>query len=258
MCFELSKVIDGKTYDNIIIPTEHWCSFEGMYSGCTSLQKAPDMLSCNFISADGSSDGSYSRGSTFRKIFENCVSLKETPAIKIDTVDKYNELPKYNADASFKYMFSNCTSLRKVNDITLYVNNGDGSEPSVGVAGDDFFSKMFNGCTSLNEVGNLTFKFTKAPSVECMFCNCTSLTSLDLSNVTPECEAPYMLANSPKLSYIKARVVSSYGFMKHMWIIVYLGVSNTGIFETITKYYNAENKNPPFLPLYWKWRKSDT
>lgn len=232
----------------------YWCSLEGMYSGCTSLQKATDKLSCMFISS--ASGGSYSSGCAFRKMFENCVSLKETPTIEVSTVDKYNELPEYNASASFNYMFSNCTSLRKVNDITLY--HSTNGETSAGVAGEDYFSKMFNGCTSLNEVGNLTFKFNKASCVECMFCNCTSLTSLDLSNVTPECTVPYMLINSPKLSYIKAKIVSSYAGYETYVDNSFAGVSNTGVFESTTKYYNAGNPNPPFLPLNWTWRKSDT
>ena len=124
--------------------------YRQMFKDCTSLITAPEIA---LTSVEGTRNCS--------EMFRNCASLTTAPSqLKITTIGSW----------CYEYMFSGCTSLQVAPEILA---------TAVGTSSRNECQYMFNGCSSL---------ITPPPSLdivttgqyytyECMFLNCTSLTT---------------------------------------------------------------------------------
>lgn len=145
-------------YDNryldfdVTLPTLNGASgvFFGMFRGCSSLTKAPNLT---FTAAVGN----YACGDMFR----DCISLKNLPTITVTT--------KTIGTYGFAYMFQNCISLTETIPLQEY---------TVGQYGCQY---MYYNCTSLTtiDLSNITTSSTYALQYMCAGCaNLTTITGL--------------------------------------------------------------------------------
>ena len=115
--------------------------YRSMFSGCTSLTKAPE------ITATRLSDSCYS------EMFNGCTSLEEAPALPATRL----------AHSCYQSMFNGCTSLTRAPEL-----------PATTLA-DYCYQGMFNGCTSLTRAPELPATTLAQFCYESMFKGCTSL-----------------------------------------------------------------------------------
>ena len=116
--------------------------YSGMFGGCTSLTEAPVLPATTLV------------GSCYSNMFNGCTSLTEAP-----------ELPATKlANNCYEYMFYKCTSLTKA--------------PAFPVTTLDSgcYAGMFSGCTSLTKAPELPATTLAASCYQSMFSGCTSLT----------------------------------------------------------------------------------
>ena len=162
------RTSDFATYESVVKG-----AFNFMFSGCTSLTKAPVLPATTLA------------GSCYESMFWDCTSLTKAPALPATTltvncyIDMFKgctslteapELPATTLSGNCYYrMFSGCTSL--VNAPAL---------PSTTLAGSCYY-KMFEGCTSLTKAPALPATTLPVARLdgscyENMFKDCTSLT----------------------------------------------------------------------------------
>ena len=135
----LYRTNDFATYNTVVD-----CAFRNLFSGCTSLTKAP-ALPATTLAKD-----------CFEYMFSGCQSLTKAPELPATTLasgcyssmfrgctslTKAPELPATTlAQWCYYYMFDGCTSLTKAPEL-----------PATTLA-DDCYGYMFYGCRKLNEV----------------------------------------------------------------------------------------------------------
>ena len=147
----LYRTNDFSTYESVV---EY--AFNYLFSGCTSLTKAP------VLPATTLSDICYSN------MFKGCTSLTKAPALPATTL----------AASCYGGMFLRCTSLTEAPVL-----------PATTLA-NGCYSNMFNGCTSLTEAPELPATTLRDRCYEYMFYNCTSLTkapALPATTLTLSC-----------------------------------------------------------------------
>ena len=133
----LYRTNDFSTFKNVV-----GYAFSGLFSGCTSLTKAP------VLPATTLSRGCYS------SMFSGCTSLTKAPELPATTLD----------NICYQYMFKGCTSLSEAPALpatTLYIA---------------CYSDMFDGCTSLTKAPALPVTTLNPTCYNGMFRGCTSLT----------------------------------------------------------------------------------
>ena len=124
-------------------------STEGMFAGCTNLEKL------NFYY-----DLTTPSLTTLYGMFADCEKLKELDVSWINTDNV----------TSFENLFRNCKSLKSL-DLSNF-----NTENAV------YMTQMFAGCESLEVVNLSSFKTKKVTTMQAMFKNCKSLISLDLTS----------------------------------------------------------------------------
>ena len=159
----LYRTNDFATYESVVEG-----AFNFMFSGCTSLTKAPVLPATTLA------------GSCYESMFEGCTSLTKAPALPATTLTvncylnmfkgctSLTEAPELPAttlsDNCYWGMFEGCASL--VNAPALPATTLDGS----------CYRSMFEGCTSLTKAPALPATTLDGSCYENMFKDCTSLT----------------------------------------------------------------------------------
>ncbi len=136
-------------------PTSYF--YAGMFSGCTSLEKAPKTLSTKINST-----------SCCNGMFNGCTSLTTAPELPATTL----------ALACYGQMFSGCTSLTTAPELPA---------TTLALA---CYEYMFNGCTSLSVIPRLPATTLAQNCYTGMFQDCTSLTTapeLPAITLQPNC-----------------------------------------------------------------------
>ena len=176
------RTSDFATYDTVV---EY--AFIYLFSGCTSLTKAPVLPATTLTS------------SCYESMFWGCTSLTEAPALPATTLTvncyigmfrgctSLTEVPELPATTlagnCYWRMFEGCTSLTQAPEL-----------PATTLAGDCYHS-MFEGCTSLTEAPalpatTLPVAIRDGNCYENMFKDCTSLTkapALPATTLSPYC-----------------------------------------------------------------------
>ena len=127
---------DFATYNTVVS-----YAFIYLFSGCTSLTKAPVLPATTLAS------------SCYESMFWGCTSLTEAPALPATTLTVN----------CYIHMFSGCTSLTKAPSL-----------PATTLAGNCYWN-MFEGCTSLTEAPALPATTLAGSCYNSMFKGCTSL-----------------------------------------------------------------------------------
>ncbi|MBQ9286962.1 MAG: BACON domain-containing protein, partial [Bacteroidaceae bacterium] len=136
---DIRTLIDYENHNTV--STEN-ARFAYLFSGCTSLTKAPELPATHLASY------------CYRQMFRDCTSLTQAP-----------ELPaNYLASYCYSSMFSGCTSLTKAPEL-----------PANYLAS-YCYSSMFYGCTSLTKAPELPANYLASYCYFLMFSGCTSLT----------------------------------------------------------------------------------
>ena len=128
---------DFATYNTVVS-----YAFIYLFSGCTSLTKAPVLPATTLA------------GSCYESMFWGCTSLTEAPALPATTLTVN----------CYIYMFKGCTSLTEAPSL-----------PATTLAGNCYWD-MFNGCTSLTKAPALPATTLAGSCYNSMFKGCTSLT----------------------------------------------------------------------------------
>lgn len=126
-------------------------SYDSMFSGCTSLAKAPELPATTLAN------------SCYHNMFKGCTSLATAPELTVTTLD-------YGCYAA---MFDGCTSLTTAPELpaTTLVSH--------------CYNSMFNGCTSLTTAPELPATTLSDSCYNAMFAGCISLaTAPELSATT--------------------------------------------------------------------------
>ena len=123
-------------------PLKYGCYFY-MFSGCTSLTKAPTLSATSLDSQ------------CYWGMFEGCTSLTTAPELPATTI----------ARECYYQMFSGCTSLTTAPEL-----------PATTIA-PRCYEEMFSGCTSLTTAPELPATAMASSCYEEMFSGCTSLTT---------------------------------------------------------------------------------
>ena len=116
--------------------------YQFMFSGCTSLTKAPELPATTL--ANG----------CYQFMFSGCTSLTKAPELPATTLASY----------CYDYMFNGCTSLTQPPAL-----------PATTLADSCYFN-MFNGCTALTQAPELPAENLAESCYSCMFQCCTNLT----------------------------------------------------------------------------------
>ena len=135
----LYRTNDFATYNTAIRD-----AFRNLFSGCTSLTKAPALPATTLY------------GDCYRDMFNGCTSLIKAPELPATTLANYCYAGMFNGCTSlvdtpvlpattlaqycYFWMFSNCTSLVESPELTATT------------LADNCYTSMFYGCSSLNEV----------------------------------------------------------------------------------------------------------
>ena len=169
-CLNMFKYCDKLIGVPSVLPAETLSDFcyQNMFSGCTSLAKAPALPATTLAEGcyDNMFDGCHSLTSTpelpaitmaatcYQGMFSSCISLTKTPVLPATTL----------ADGCYCSMFYNCTSLTKtpVLPVTTLANA--------------CYMGMFGGCTSLTTTPELPAIILPRNCYDGMFKGCTSLT----------------------------------------------------------------------------------
>ena len=220
----LYRTNDFATYNTVVD-----CAFRNLFSGCTSLTKAP-ALPATTLAKD-----------CFEYMFSGCQSLTKAPELPATTLasgcysqmfggckylTKAPELPATTlAQWCYYYMFDGCTSLTKAPELpaTTLAHNCCGF--------------MFRGCTSLTKAPALPATTLTQYCYQYMFNGCTSLTKapvLPATTLTDYCYQ-YMFDGCSNLNEVRCQMPSSYSsssigsnYAKN-WLS---NVSSTGTFYT--------------------------
>ena len=200
---DCTSLIDAS---NLILPatTLAECCYENMFSYCTSLVKAPELLAITL--AEGCYDS----------MFYSCTSLIEAPEILPATA-----LTEYCYDSMFSY----CTSLIEAPEL------------SATTLAECCYDSMFYSCTSLIEAPEiLPATALTEYCYDNMFENCTSLTKapeLPATRLVLGCYQ-HMFYGCTNLNYIKAlflttpsKPLNEPANYTHRWVY---NVASTGIF----------------------------
>lgn len=159
-------------------------SFEGMFGGCTALERIDGLNTSN--------------GTTFASMFSNCQNLREVPLI--DT----------SKGTYFNSMFANCKSITTIP--TVDVSNGINlqamfmgcsqlvSIPELNTVNSTQFSNMFSGCTSLETVEGINL--TTGGTTSNMFNGCGELKHLRVNSLIL---GSFSLQYSPKITVDTAK-----------------------------------------------------
>ena len=128
----------GKT---LVVPSDK-CFFS-LFSGCTSLTKAPELPATSLAS------------NCYSEMFSGCTSLTNAPELPATTLEGY----------CYEEMFSGCTSLTNAPEL-----------PATSLAS-CCYSGMFKSCTSLTQAPELPATTLAGACYKSMFSGCTSLTN---------------------------------------------------------------------------------
>ena len=147
--------------------------YSSMFSGCTSLTKAPDLPATTLDN------------NCYKYMFKGCTSLSEAPALPATALSNY----------CYKSMFEGCTSLTEAPEL-----------PATTLANFCYYS-MFNGCTSLTKAPKLPVTTLAEGCYGEMFSGCTSLSEapkLPATTLITDCyggmfQGCTSLMNSPEL-----------------------------------------------------------
>ena len=214
-----------------------------MFSVCTSLQTAPELPATNLAS------GCYS------SMFYGCTSLQTTPELPATTL----------AEDCYHSMFTGCTSLQTAPEILPATNLTGGCYhamfrlcsnlktvpklPATNLAS-NCYSYMFDGCTSLQTAPALPATTLADWCYRSMFSGCASLQTapeLPATNLTELCYYE-MFSGCSKLNYVKAMFETTPSdIYTWNWLA---GVSSTG---TFVKSKNAtwDVTGPNGIPEGW-------
>ena len=162
---------NGNEYLTKYTNTEVSC-YRYMFSGCTSLTKAPEL------------PATILNDSCYDSMFEDCTNLTQPPALHATDV----------ANACYSGMFRRCTGLIQAPDLPAKI------------LAQNCYSEMFNGCTNLTQAPKV-LSSTKLASGCCMsmFKNCTSLVQAPelLATVLAQLCYANMFDGCSKLNYVK-------------------------------------------------------
>lgn len=191
---------NGNEYLTKYTNTEVSC-YRYMFSGCTSLTKAPEL------------PATILNDSCYDSMFEDCTSLTQPPALPATDV----------ANACYSGMFRRCTGLIQAPDL-----------PSK-ILAQNCYSEMFNGCTNLTQAPKI-FSSTKLASGCCMsmFKNCASLVQAPelLATVLAQLCYANMFDGCSKLNYVKCHATDISALIcTSSWLN---NVSSTGDFYATT------------------------
>ncbi len=128
--------------------------FRNMFSGCTALERAPELPATTLASF------------CYESMFSGCTALTQAPALPATTL----------AEGSYGGMFSGCTALQNPPAI------------SAQTLAESSCMNMFSGCTSLKESPELKAQTLAPYSYAFMFSGCTSLKKITCtaSNLSAE------------------------------------------------------------------------
>ena len=168
-------------------------SLYGMFSGCKSLVKGPDMSKITTIDNDGCN-----------KMFNGCTSLTTAPDLSSVTtvgssgmqsmlkgctilanVPDMSSITTITGESQFRYMFQDCKAITTGPDMS-----------GITVGQRSFINGMFSGCNSLVTPPDLS-NLTNGPmeGARDMFRGCTALTKgLDFKNITANVSDSFMSA----------------------------------------------------------------
>ena len=138
----IENLLDYATVQSGGHPTMASNCYYYMFSGCTSLTKAPALPATTLADR------------CYRNMFYNCTSLTQAPALPATTL----------MDDCYRSMFSGCTSLTQAPAL-----------PATTLA-DWCYYNMFSGCTSLTQAPGLPATTLATNCYYNMFFGCTSLT----------------------------------------------------------------------------------
>ena len=134
------SLIDG-IGETLVVPSNK-CFFR-LFSGCTSLTKAPELPATSLASY------------CYSEMFSGCTSLTNAPELPATTLASY----------CYSGMFSGCTSLTNAPEL-----------PATSLAS-YCYSRMFSRCTSLTNAPELPATTLHGYCYEKMFSGCTNLTN---------------------------------------------------------------------------------
>lgn len=145
-CIRLFKDCVGiESAENLYIPAvaSHYC--QGLFSGCTTLRKAPTVLPATTLASG-----------CYQGMFDGCTSLTTVP-----------ELPAIRtANSCYSGMFSGCSSLTKAPAL-----------PATTLS-TECYKAMFKNCTALTESPFLPATTLQQSCYNDMFYGCTSLSKI--------------------------------------------------------------------------------
>lgn len=174
-----SGTVDGST-------TFSPMSLRNMFSGCTSLNKAPKLVF--------SKVGSY----TCQSMFSGCTSLVETPDLPATTLGSY----------CYRSMFEGCTSLVNAPELPAEELKSR------------CYERMFYGCTALVNAADIKGIIKGEYCCRQMYCSCTSLVNVPdlLSGLSTGCYQEMFkgctsLVKAPKLPEPNIRSQYCYEYM---------------------------------------------
>lgn len=232
--------------------------FEGMFCGCTSLEYVPELPYTSSVP-----------WGACNRMFKNCISLKESPALPASTSSNYNENGIFIGDGyvgAYREMFKGCTSLKKAGEISLR-NLHSGA-----------CSMMFEGCTSLETTPKMYVYYGNSSACSRMFYGCSSLKdaspfgiggtsnylyqslfedcyNLEIAPIIPSTRIPgicyvKMFKGCSKINYIKAMFTDMNQAALENWLD---GVSEQGTFVmSSSATWNPENyRGSSGIPIGW-------
>ena len=194
----LYRTNDFATYNTVVD-----CAFRNLFSGCTSLTKAP-ALPATTLAKD-----------CFEFMFSGCQSLTKAPELPATTL----------ASGCYSSMFRGCTSLTKAPEL-----------PATTLAQWCYYY-MFSGCVSLTKAPELPATKLANNCYKYMFMGCRSLTKAPELPATTLADACYdgMFWICSSLNEVRCQMPSSYSSsdISSVYAPVWLeGVASTGTFYT--------------------------
>ena len=237
---------------NLILPATILADhcYSSMFSGCTSLTKAPYILpattlatycytymfdGCTSLTVTPELPATILADHCYSSMFSGCISLTKAPKLPATTL----------AFLCYNYMFSDCTSLTVAPELpaTILVDScysnmfrdctGLTTAPSILPATTlaiECYHSMFAGCTSLVHTPELPATTLDEHCYAYMFFECTSLTTapeLPATTLVNSCYSS-MFKDCSNLSYIKALFTTAPSTSyTYNWVS---GVSSTGTF----------------------------
>ena len=188
---------DFATYNTVV-----GRAFLNLFSGCTSLTKAPELPATTLADL------------CYEYMFRNCTSLTKAPELPVTSLAQY----------CYKGMFSGCKSLTEAPVL-----------PATTLANYCYFS-MFEGCTSLTKAPELPATTFAIFCYGYMFKGCTSLTKapvLPATTLTDYCYH-HMFEGCSSLNEVRCKIsstISSGSIIANAdsWLE---GVASTGTFYT--------------------------